>query len=99
VKAITTIGPSPRDAIEEDGCLASVEKGHNPLTPVLREAPNTKDVKETVPIHAVKCLVEVELEHQSWGVSAVTAVENVSGIRKTFSNTVPKNEACLITTD
>jgi hypothetical protein len=43
--------------------------------------------------------VEVELEHQSWGVSAVTAVENVSGIRKTFSNTAPKNEACLITTD
>jgi hypothetical protein len=28
--------------------------------------------------------VEVELEHQSWGVSAVTAVENVSGIRKNF---------------
>jgi hypothetical protein len=43
-----TVDPSPQDAIEEDGGLASVQQSPDLDAPVLQEAPEPKDMKEAI---------------------------------------------------
>jgi hypothetical protein len=58
-----------------------------------------KDPNEAVPINAVKCLVKVKLEDQSWSIPAVAAVQEIDAISEAICDAAAEDEASLITTD
>lgn len=98
-KAVSTVNPAPRDTIKEHRSLASVKEITYPFAPFVREATATEDVIKAVPIHAVKSLVKIELENDSWGVAAMAAVKEISSISKIVSDASAKDKARLITTN
>jgi hypothetical protein len=98
-KPITTGDPIPRGTVEKDSSFTKVQKRADPRAPVVREASMAQDTKKTLPVHAIKCLVKIELKDERWGVSAIAAVEEISSVSKALGDTMPKDEAGLIITD
>ena len=50
-------------------------------------------------VNAVKSLVKIELENDSWGVAAMAAVKEISGISKIVSDASAKDKARLVSTN
>lgn len=51
---------------------------------------------QTIPTHAIKGLVEIQLQDNSWCILTVVAVQQISSISKVVSDATAKNEPRLV---
>lgn len=62
-KTVSTVDPSPRDAIKQNSRLAYVKKLVNPFAPSLRETAAPENMTKTVPVNTVEGLMKVKLKN------------------------------------